>query len=99
MDLISVHGQSESADLFWYHEGLLDISVILEMIVLDRTEVIEKKLFGRENEHPLFKEMLGDYLGYSRSNKTLFFYGEKLKSMHGSMTEDEMVIPLIAFGI
>ena len=70
-----------------------------DYVLLDRKEVIEKKLFGRENEHPLFKEMLGDYLGYSRSNKTLFFYGEKLKSMHGSMTEDEMVIPLIAFGL
>ena len=70
-----------------------------DYVLLNRKEVIEKKLFGRENEHTLFKEMLGDYLGYSRSNKTLFFYGEKLKSMHGSMTEDEMVIPLIAFGI
>lgn len=69
-----------------------------DFVLLDREEVIEKKLFGWGKEHPLFKEMLGDYMAYSKSNKTLFFYGEKLKSMHGSMTEDEMIIPLIVFG-
>lgn len=69
-----------------------------DFVLLDIEEVIEKKLFGWGKEHPLFKEMLGDYMAYSKSNKTLFFYGEKLKSMHGSMTEDEMIIPLIVFG-
>lgn len=69
-----------------------------DFVLLDREEVIEKKLFGMRKEHPLFREMLGDYIAYSKSNKTLFFYGEKLKSMHGSMTEDEMIIPIIVFG-
>ena len=68
-----------------------------DFVLLDREEVLEKKLFGRGKEHPLFPEMLGDYLAYSKSDKTIFFYGERLKSMHGSMTEDEMIIPLIAF--
>ena len=69
-----------------------------DFVLLSRDEVFEKKLFGREKAHPLFSSMIGDYLAFSKTNKTLFFYGEKLKSMHGSMTEDEMIIPLIVFG-
>lgn len=68
-----------------------------DFVLLERKEVWEKNLFGMGIEHPLFSEMIGDYLAYSKSNKTLFFYGDKLKSMHGSMTEEEMIIPLIVF--
>ena len=70
-------------------------------LLLPMEEVIERKLFGNRNARDLFRSMLGDYLAIATDNRTIFFKSEPpdkwWKSMHGSVTEDEMLIPLIVF--
>ena len=67
-------------------------------ILMPAEEVIEKKLMGTGTPHPLFRSMLGDYLAIATGDLTVFYYGEKrFVSNHGSLTEDEMLIPLIVF--
>jgi len=41
--------------------------------------------------------MLGDYLAIATDNLSIFYTDERWVSMHGSVTEDEMLIPLIVF--
>ena len=63
-------------------------------------EVIERQLFGTGKPHPLFRSMLGDYLALATGPKTLWFKKPPEKwwvSMHASVTEDEVLVPLILF--
>lgn len=67
-------------------------------LLMPMEEVISQKLMGTGTPHPLFRSMLGDYLAIATGDLTIFYYGEKyFVSNHGSLTEDEMLIPLIVF--
>ena len=63
-----------------------------------KAEVLENKLFGRGTEHPVFRDMLGDYLAvatgdlciYNTREEADFFIGA-----HAGLTAEEMTIPLI----
>jgi len=62
-----------------------------------KEEIIESKIFGIGEEHPLFRDSLGDFIAVGITNK-YFRYSDKsvnLKSMHAGITEDEMLVPLI----
>ena len=64
-----------------------------------KEEVLEMNLFGEGEEHPLFRDSLGDYFALAYGDK-YFRYGVNsvdLLSMHAGFTEDEMLIPLIVF--
>ena len=61
-------------------------------------EAIEKNLFGTGKHHREFRGMLGDYLAIATGNLSIYFNDERWMAMHGSLTEDEMLIPLIVFG-
>ena len=61
-------------------------------------EVIEKKLMGTGRPHAMFRQMLGDYLAIATGDLSIFYTGEhKWTSNHGSLVEDEMLIPFIVF--
>ncbi len=60
-------------------------------------EAIDRNLFGTGKHHKNFRSMLGDYLAIATGNLTIYFTEERWVSMHGSLTEDEMIIPLIVF--
>ena len=60
-------------------------------------EVIKRKLFGTGQPHPNFRSMLGNYLAISKGNLSIMTVDEQFIGMHGSLTEDEMLIPLIVF--
>ncbi len=69
-------------------------------LLLPMEEVIERQLFGTGKPHPLFRSMLGDYLALATGPKTLWFKKPPEKwwvSMHASVTEDEVLVPLILF--
>lgn len=68
-----------------------------KFILMPMEEVIEKKLLGTGKPHENFRSMLGDYLAIATGDLTIYFGEEKWGSMHGSLTEDEMIIPLIVF--
>ena len=69
-----------------------------KFILMPMEEAIEKKLFGTGRPHKEFRGMLGDYLAIATGNLSIFFNEERWKSMHGSITADEVLIPLIVFG-
>ena len=68
-----------------------------DFMLLSMEEAIEKKLFGFREPRKEFRGLLGNYLAIAVSDLSIFFSEEPLSSMHGSVTEDEMLIPLIAF--
>lgn len=68
-----------------------------KFLLMPMEEVLEKNLMGTGKHHPMFRSMLGDYLAIATDDLTIYYSGECWKSMHGSLTEDEMRIPLIIF--
>ncbi|MDY3072864.1 MAG: alkaline phosphatase family protein [Eubacteriales bacterium] len=68
-----------------------------KFLLLPMAEAIDAKLMGTGREHPLFRAMLGDFLAVAADDLSIFFAEEKCVSMHGSLTEDEMLIPLLVF--
>lgn len=68
-----------------------------KFILMPMEEAIEKNLFGTGKHHENFRGMLGDYLAIATDNLTIYFNEERWVSMHGSLTEEEMLIPLIVF--
>lgn len=62
-----------------------------------KEEVIESKLFGEGEEHPLFRSSLGDFVAIAEeSDKCLIDEGEDiLFSHHAGYSDDEIYIPLI----
>lgn len=68
-----------------------------KFILMPTEEVIAKNLMGTGKHHKMFRSMLGDYLALAVSNLSIYYGDKKLVSQHGSLTEDEMLIPLIVF--
>lgn len=62
-----------------------------------KEEIIENNLFGVGEEHPLFRDSLGDYIAIAdESNKCIITPGDEvLTSQHAGYSEDEIYIPLI----
>ena len=70
-----------------------------KFLLLTKAQVREQKLFGAGEEHPLFDEMLGDYLAIAISDLSIYNSREEMErfiGVHAGLTEDEMVVPLIA---
>ena len=68
-----------------------------KFLLMPMEEAIAKNLFGTGKHHEHFRSMLGDYLAIATDNLTIYFNDERWVSMHGSLTEAEMLIPLIVF--
>ena len=66
-------------------------------LLLSMEEALERRLFGTGTPHPCFRGMLGNFLAIATGNLSIFNDSEVWVSMHGSVTEDEMLIPLIVF--
>ncbi len=68
-----------------------------EFRLMPMEEAIERNLFGTGAHHKEFRGMLGNYLAIATGDLSIYFNDERWVSMHGSLTEDEMLIPLIVF--
>ena len=69
-----------------------------KFMLLPMDQAIEKGLFGTGKHHTAFRGMLGDYLAIATTDFSIYFKKDRWLSTHGSLTEDEMLIPLIIFG-
>ena len=76
-------------------EELKLLEEAVEKLIADMEEAIRKKLFGTGTPHEQFRSMLGDYLAIAISDLSIYYIEERWISMHGSITEEEMLIPLI----
>ena len=68
-----------------------------KFLLMPMEEAIEKNLFGTKPHNKEFRGMLGNYLAIATDDLTIYFNEERWVSMHGSLTEEEMLIPLIVF--
>jgi len=68
-----------------------------KFLLMPMEEVLKKDLFGTGKHHKNFRSMLGDYLAIATDNLSIYYNNERWVSVHGSLTEDEMLIPLIVF--
>ena len=67
-------------------------------LLMPMEEVIAHQLMGTGTPHEQFRGMLGDYLAIATGDLSIFYTREnRWLSNHGSLTEDEMLIPLIVF--
>lgn len=60
-------------------------------------EALEKNLFGVKKHNEKLRSMLGNYIAIATDNLTIYFNDDEFITMHGGLTEDEMLIPLIVF--
>lgn len=71
-----------------------------DFMLMKTEKALEMKLFGPGKAHPLARGCLGDYLIFSKKNKSLQQRlpndrYEKLLGFHSSLTNKEMIVPLI----
>ena len=69
-------------------------------LLLTKEEVLTRQLFGTGKEHPLFRQMLGDYLAVAVGDLTIYNSREiarRFIGVHAGLTADEMRIPLILY--
>lgn len=69
-----------------------------KFLLWSKDEVLERQIFGTGEEHPDFRNMLGDYLAVAVDDLTVFNMREEadaLGGVHAGLTEDEMTIPFI----
>lgn len=58
----------------------------------------KQNLFGKGENHPRFKDFIGDYLAIGISDVSIFNSREEANhfiGVHAGMTEKEMMVPLI----
>lgn len=73
-----------------------------DFVLFTREEVLEKRLFGWGKSHPKVDDFLGDYLACAVGDRYIDFavLGEPEKrrfvGAHAGLTEDEMLVPVIA---
>lgn len=69
--------------------------------LIEKDEAIKRELFGPMHDvHPLFLDMLGDFIALARTEKTLFLSRgemEHCRGVHAGSMEKERLIPLMAF--
>jgi len=64
--------------------------------LLTKKEVLERRLFGTGQEHPEFRDMLGDYLAIATGDLSIKYTDEEpWRSMHGGISYEEVKVPLI----
>jgi hypothetical protein len=72
-----------------------------KFLLLTKAEVIERQLFGTAEPSRQFTGKLGDYIAIATDTLSICFKDQtprpNWKSMHGSVTEDEVLVPLILF--
>jgi hypothetical protein len=73
-----------------------------DYMLLSKSEVIEKKLFGTGTIHPRFEDFLGDYLAIAINHVAVYktrVHAEKFIGDHAGITVDEMMVPFIVVEI
>lgn len=68
-----------------------------DFVLKTRKEILDSKMFGIGEEHPLFRDSLGDYFALAVWDKYIRYShkSDRHAAMHAGFTEDEMRIPLI----
>lgn len=68
-----------------------------KFLLMTRAEAIKRQLFGKGAPHPRLDEMLGDFIAVAAGDLSIYNVGSKnFVGAHAGLTEDEMIIPLIA---
>lgn len=68
-----------------------------KFLLMSKTEVKERQLFGKGTPHPRFDEMLGGYIAVAVDDVSIYNMNSKnFIGAHAGLTKDEMIIPLIA---
>lgn len=69
-----------------------------DFLLYTKKEIIDEKLFGTGKENKYFEDALGDYLALAIKDKYINFdkNDKVFKSHHAGLTEDEVLVPLIA---
>ena len=71
-----------------------------DYVLLNRSQVLESKLFGKHDNHPRFEEFIGDYLAIAKSDMVLIYREGKdyfYRGQHAGMCDDELMIPIIIY--
>ncbi|NLD33980.1 MAG: hypothetical protein GX653_03640 [Clostridiales bacterium] len=96
--------EPRAAALYVHQEASADFSSAFREAFEDRyllmkgDQAIASGLFGPGQAHPLLRSLVGDYFAVATSDHALFQKREhcKLIGMHAGLTEQEMLVPLIA---
>ena len=73
-----------------------------DFLLLTREEVLENKVFGIGKEHPDLPGMIGDFVAFAISEKSILkthYEVQKMPGEHAGLTPEEINIPLIVIDI
>lgn len=70
-----------------------------DFILYNKTEILNKKMFGLNNDHNLFESCLGDYIAVAISDKSIKYRrnGHEHLASHSGLTTKECIVPLIIY--
>jgi hypothetical protein len=64
------------------------------------SDVLKRKLYGLGENHPEMKYRIGDYMLLMKKNYSIYysksFAKNAMKGNHSGLSEDEMIVPLVA---
>lgn len=87
--------KSEKIDEF---KKVFNLAYANDYILMTKEELLESKLLGTGDKHPLLDSFLGDYIAIATTNKYFKFKKESIyKGHHAGLTQAEMEVPLIIF--
>ncbi len=69
-----------------------------DFVLFDKKSLIASKIFGEGLAHPVFSDIVGDYVAMAYGNRMFIHetaYAHHFKAHHAGLTENEMSIPLI----
>ena len=98
------HVESRAASFFVKPEYLADFPNIVarnlgtaDFYTVSSAEAVAAGLFGQGREHPLFRQMVGDYWVIATGRKSLYREADPhpMIGMHAGLTAREMTVPLI----
>ena len=73
-----------------------------DFLLLTREEVLENKVFGSGKENPDLPGMIGDFVAFAISEKSILkthYEVQKMPGEHAGLTPEEINIPLIVIDI
>ena len=70
-----------------------------DFILLNKQQVLDTKLFGYNENHPKFIDLIPDYVAVGKTNKIMFSIAQKnnYKGHHTGINDDEVYVPVIVF--
>ena len=72
-----------------------------DFILLNKEQVLRSQLFGAKENHERFDELIGDFVAIAKGKKSFVYQKgkdhEKIIGAHAGLSDEELLVPIIAY--